>query len=84
MKRTLYVCACLAILAGCSLFGEEKEDSRCPGLRQGYINIGKELQNTRLTQRQANSIIARMNNRALEMQAAGCDNAPEIVPIHGV
>ena len=78
-----YMPVVVILLAGCGLFGEEKEDSRCPGLRQGYINLGKELQNTRLTQLQANSIISRMNNRALEMQGAGCDNAPEIVPIHG-
>ena len=75
-----YMVVSTFLLAGCSLFGEEKEDSRCSGWRSQYEAKERDIYtNIRLTARQKQFIQSQMNDIALKMRNAECDNAP--IPI---
>ena len=67
------------LLAGCSLFGEEKEDSRCSGWRSEFVATADEVLSARfLTDRVKQHRRNKLELLTTEMQAAGCENIPNI------
>ena len=74
-----YIPIAILLLAGCSLFGEEKEDSRCDGWRLDYLDRSNQLLNNRLTDNNRRVITMRLNDTATRMRNAGCEDPPGLI-----
>ena len=74
-----YIPIAILLLAGCGLFGEEKEDSRCDGWRLDYLEGSNRLVGDRLTDNNRRVIIMRLNDTATRMRNAGCEDPPGLI-----